>query len=305
MMQNVPAAAEVLNYLHQVIRPASGLPEAEAEMVARYGAFVGSTIESHRELDRAMNRARDIITIAAKQGRSTPSGLVILAEALVRSKGRFSRHWHAPPGGIWGCMVHANTLLPQSRRFIPLATGVACCQALQSLGAAEVRLRWVNDVLWRGLKLAGFLVESYTEPESGEEFTLVGFGINVNNREFPQELGETACALCDVLGASLPLAVVAGRFLAYLAWNFGILYREEERALREEGFSGADGGHLLLQQWRALSDSIGKTVIFGFDVMTSPQYRAEVLAVDADGGLVLRLPDNRIITEYSGEIRYL
>lgn len=305
MTHNSPRPKDVEIYLQDVVLPASGLSHDEATVVVKYGSFVGSQIETHHSLERAMDRARSIILSRSNQGTSVSSGLVILADTMTRSKGRFTRTWHAPHGGIWGCMVHANTLLPQSRRFIPMAAGVACIQALESLGTKDMSLRWVNDVLWRGKKLAGFLVESFTDPTFGEEFTLVGFGINVNNREFPGELADTACSLRDALGGKSDLSAVTTRFLAYLAWNFGILYREEERELKEMGFSGVGGGHLLLEQWRRYSDSIGRAVMFGFDVMTAPQYSAEVVAVDADGGLVLRLPDGHTITEYSGEIRYL
>ncbi len=279
--------------------------QIDAMAIGRYGAFVGSVIESHPALPRAMDHARDLINKAAHSKNSVASGTVILADTMSRSKGRFTRQWHAPPGGVWGCMIHANTLLPQSRRFIPLAAGLACCEAVRELGQANAILRWVNDVLVDGKKLAGFLVESYTEPVHGEEFTLVGFGMNVNNCSFPTELSASSISLQRLLAKEIDLSEFTALFLSRLAWNFGLLYHEEAKELKGESFSGNGGRHLLLERWLAASDTVGKKVIYGFDVMTAPQYRAQVLGVDNDGGLVLRLEDGYVKTEYSGEVRYL
>ncbi len=296
-----------MGHLHQAVQREidSGMDPLMAETVGRYGAFVGSNIESHPSLPRAMDHARSLINATVHAESSVSGGTVILADTMSRSKGRFTRHWHAPLGGVWGCLIHAETLLPQSRRFIPLATGLSCLEAVRELGGKEVSLRWVNDVLAQGRKLAGFLVESYTEPVHGEEFTLVGFGINGNNCSFPEELAASSISLQEFLGKEIDLTALSALFLSRLAWNFGLLYYEEARELKGDGFSGKGGGHLLLERWLSGSDSVGRRVLFGFDVMTAPQYRARVLGLSDDGGLILELEDGHIKTEYSGEIRYL
>jgi BirA family biotin operon repressor/biotin-[acetyl-CoA-carboxylase] ligase len=307
MTENRPAPEAVLSLLQQVQsrEKAFATGPVDAEAVGRYGAFVGSVIDSHRSLPRAMDHARGLIEKTVAANGSVVSGTVILADTMSRSKGRFARQWHAPLGGVWGCMIHANTLLPQSRRFISLAAGLACCEAVREVGGQEALLRWVNDVLVGGKKLAGFLVESYTEPVHGEEFTLVGFGINVNNCSFPTELADSSLSLKQLLAKEIDLSRLTELFLARLAWNFGLLYHEEGRELKGESFSGKGGKHLLLERWLACSDTVGKRVVYGFDVVTAPQYRAEVLGVDDDGGLILRLEDGYEKKEYSGEIRYL
>lgn len=279
--------------------------QVDAATIVRYGSIVGSVIECHASLPRAMEHARRNIATSAGSGRAFPSGTVILADTMSQCRGRFTRSWHAPPGGVWGCMVFANTLLPRSRNFIPLAAGIACCEAVREYGGTASTIRWVNDVLCNGKKLAGFLVEGYVEPVHGEEFALIGFGINVNNTSFPDELADTAVSLRQVLGKEVDIAEFTTLFLARLAWNFGILCYEEARELSGESLSGRNGRHLLLEQWLNLSDTIGRRVVYGFDVMTDPQYQAEVLGIDATGGLILALDDGFVKTELSGEVRYL
>lgn len=282
------------------------LPEnLDPHLVCRYGASIAASIECHPHLERAMSLARVQIAEKEAMGSSMISGHTILAQKMTSSKGRFTRTWHAPEGGLWGCVAHANTLLPLSRRFIPFAVGIACCETMHIFGAKSASLRWVNDVLVDGKKIAGFLVESYTAPQSGEIFNLIGFGINLNNSSFPEEIRLIATSLGEQLGTTIDVNAFAETFLAKLAWNIGLLYAEEEQYLAEERYSGEKGRHYIIDRFLALTDVVGQRVVYGFDVMESPQYEAQVLAVDNDGGLVLQLDDGYHKTEYSGEVRYL
>ncbi|WP_136796793.1 biotin--[acetyl-CoA-carboxylase] ligase [Desulfosediminicola ganghwensis] len=280
-------------------------PDIDSAAVLRYGQFVGSTIDCHESLPRAMDHARAHVHEVESQGGSVANGRVILADTMSRSKGRFTRAWHAPAGGVWGCMLHASTLLDISKRFVPLAVGVACCEAIREFGGGGANLRWVNDVLFGQRKVAGFLVEGHTGACYGEEYHLVGFGININNNSFPEELSPIATSLAKELGREFDLTDFTTTFLAKLAWNFGLIYYEEAQEMAGETYSGVEGTHRLLESWLSLSSTIGKRVVFGFDVMTSPQYEATVIGVDDGGGLQLQFDDGAMKTEYSGEIRYI
>ncbi len=305
MADNQPTPQAVLQQLRRELLAQDSDDEYNRTEIVRYGAFVASVIESHDQLPRAMDHARSLIASSANSGQSMASGTVILADEMSMCKGRFTRSWHAPRGGVWGCMVFANTLLPQWRSFISLTAGVACCEAVREICDIPSSVRWVNDVLFEGRKLAGFLVESYTEPVHREEFALVGFGINVNNTAFPAELAGSATSLGRILGRDIDLSLFTTIFLARLAYNFGILYHEEARDLRGDGFSGKQKRHLLLERWLYLSDTLGKRVRYGFDVMNAPQYLAQAIGLDPSGGLILRLADGSMKIEHSGEIRYL
>jgi len=246
--------------------------------------------------------AREQITIRERAGASVLSGTTIIADSLSGSRGRFARRWHAPPGGLWGALVVVNTLLPRSFRLLPMAAGVACCEAVHGYCPAAA-IRWINDVLIGGRKVGGFLCESFVGERSGEEYCLIGFGINVNNESFPDELRDDAISLSLATGSAVDLGEFGYRFLAALRFNIGLVHFYEEQVLGEHVDEGAE--HPLLLRWRELSDSIGRRVIYGFDVLSRPQYRAVVAGVDGEGGLCLTLPDGSRIVEHSGEIRYL
>jgi BirA family biotin operon repressor/biotin-[acetyl-CoA-carboxylase] ligase len=280
--------------------------------IFRYGAIVGSTIEHHEHLARGMDRAHRLINDTEKSKQSFPSGMVILAETMDNSKGRFERSWDAPIGGLWLTLVVVNTLLPESSRLFPLAAGTACCELLQEYNI-PARIKWVNDVLVGGKKIAGILTETSVGSHSNEEFILIGIGINANNDTFPDEIADTAVAMRPALGQTVDLTMLAAKLMVKLRWNIGLLHFEEaihlENDDRAETFPHtphivSSHKNLLLASYSKLTDIYNRRVIFGFDVQKDPQYEATILGLDETGGLILRLDDGATVVEHSGEIIY-
>lgn len=279
-------------------------PAGESDTIFRTGAYVGSVIHVFSSLDRAMDKARDHIAFQEKNGKPVANGSLILASSLSLSKGRFDRSWHAPPGGLWGCLILADTFLPLFRNLLPLIPGIACCEALHQEGASNASIRWVNDVLLQGKKQAGFLIEGFRSPVHGENFHLLGFGLNLNNNLFPPELMETAVSLAQVLNRPIDIYLFTLSFLAKLRYYTGLLLYEEEQWLVRGGGDDYKGEHPLIKRWKELSDTLGKRVRFGYDVVQNPQYEALVTAIASDGALVLKHDDGSTSVEHSGEIRY-
>ena len=282
--------------------------------VLRYGAIVGSVIEKHSHISRGAYCARQIIQTAEEKNKSFHSGTVIIADEMVQSKGRFKRYWHAPKGGLWMTLALVNTLLPESSLLLPMAAGVACCEVLQYYGIAA-HLKWVNDTLVGNRKISGILTETFTGPLSGEEYILIGIGINVNNDRFPTELSEIATSMKYCLNNEINLQEVIVKLLVKLRWNIGLLLYEEARHLEKHGGIAITGkaetgnkpedDHLLLKSYKTLTDIYNRRVLFGFDVQESPQFEAKIIGIDNSGGLILELTDSSRIVQYSGEIIYL
>lgn len=299
---------QVIQAEEHPLRSNTFAPET-VEKILRYGGVVGCVIEQHPQLSRGMDRARLLIKETEADGRSFASGTVILADELTNGQGRFKRPWHAPQGGIWLTLVIANTLLPASSRLYPLAAGVACCETIRSYGIRSAHLKWVNDVLVKGFKIAGILTETLISPRFNEEYILIGIGLNANNETFPPELSEKATAIKSLLQKEVDLTLLTARLLAKLSWNIGLLHYEEERRLQTgetlDDSLSEDAGHLLLDRWQGLSDMSGRRILFGYDVQQDPQFEARVKGLDKKGGMVLELADGATIVEYSGEIIYL
>lgn len=284
------------------------LDQESVQAILRYGAIVGSGIERFEQHGRCMDYARRLVEEHEQAGKSFPSGMVLLANELTASKGRFQRYWHAPTGGLWMTLVIVNTLLPENTHLYPLVAGLACCEAICQY-QVDARIKWVNDIHVNGKKIGGILTETMIGPKYGEEYILIGVGINVNNENFPDELASLAVSMKSLLGKNIDLDLFAARLLAKFVWNIGLLhYEEKERLACDDGTAKEKllGPQLSLNQWRHLSDTIGRRVWFGFDVQSNLQYQAEVLGLDASGGLILKnLADGVTTVEHSGEIIYI
>ena len=310
---NRPTPASLQEYLwqHELPNRQQNPQLPSPEKIIRYGAIIGSVIQCHSSMGRAMEQARQHIINLEEAGGSAASGTVILADTLMHSKGRFARTWHAPLGGLWGCLILADTFMPRARTLLPLALGVACCEAVRDLGAKKACVRWVNDVLVSGQKIGGFLVEGFRSPRYGEEYHLLGFGININNNCFPGTLADMAVSLSHTLGNPVNLHDFTLSFLAKMTWNIGLLCYEEEQDLhrdcswQDSGDSEGQKNHLLLEQWKNLSDTLGRRVLYGYDIQKNPQYEATVTGIRPDGAIVMRLDDGNQIIEHSGELQYL
>jgi len=303
-------AAETTSFLPALLAAEASLRGrdfvlADCQTILRRGGHIGSLIIHHPFLPRAMVEARQKIIGAEERGKAAVSGFLVVADRLSACQGRFHRSWHAPYGGLWGCLALANTFLPESRSLLPLAVGVAAAETVRVF-APSASLRWVNDVLLGGRKLAGFLIESFCTPLHREEFDLVGLAFNLNNQAFPTELRDHATSLAAELGQTISLPYFLALFLAKLRWNIGLLLYEEERLLASESLTEMpEHGHRLLAAWQSLNDTVGKRLRYGFDVLTNPQYEAAAIGIDKRGGLILEHADGWRRTEYSGEVRYL
>lgn len=165
----------------------------------------------------------------------TPSGTVIAAEWQHSGRGRMGRRWHAEPGGaltfslLWRFNQGASALAGLS-----LAAGVALARALSKLGVPEVRLKWPNDLLWNGGKLAGMLIELQGDA-LGPSAVVLGIGINVRlSQALRSRIDQPATDLETACGRALDRSTVLGAVLAELAPVLDAFARTGFAPLREE-----------------------------------------------------------------------
>jgi BirA family transcriptional regulator, biotin operon repressor / biotin---[acetyl-CoA-carboxylase] ligase len=134
----------------------------------------------HRRLADSTNaHARELAA------RGAPHGTLVTAGEQSAGRGRQGRTWVAPPGRALLCSL----LVRQPPRLLPLAAGVAVAEVV----GPEARLKWPNDVLVRGRKVSGILVEGRPQ----ERWAVVGIGLNVavQDDDFPSELRDVAGTL--------------------------------------------------------------------------------------------------------------
>lgn len=133
--------------------------------------------------------------LAAAAG-GAPEGSVLAAEAQTAGRGRMGRRWVAPPGAALTFSVLLRPAVPPARLgWVPLLAGVAAAAALRSETGVDARLKWPNDVLVRGRKLAGVL----SEQRAGA--VVVGIGVNVSQRAAELPAPGATSLLLELAGA--------------------------------------------------------------------------------------------------------
>ena len=128
-----------------------------------------------------------------------PGALVIAAEWQEAGRGRMGRTWHTGLGGaLTFSLVWRFTQGVGFLSGLSLAVGVALMRVLRALGIAEAGLKWPNDVVWRGGKLAGILIEMQGDT-LGPSTAVIGIGVNVR-------LSDTVRGRIDQAAADLETA---------------------------------------------------------------------------------------------------
>lgn len=136
--------------------------------------FLGKEFHWFSSLDSTQDMARKF----AYKGAS--EGAVFLAEEQKKGRGRWGRSWVSPSGGLWFSVLLKPSLEPRNIPFLSLLGGLAVVEAV-SLFRLKSQIKWPNDVLIGGKKLAGVLVEGESELDR-VHFVIIGIGINCNNR---------------------------------------------------------------------------------------------------------------------------
>jgi BirA family biotin operon repressor/biotin-[acetyl-CoA-carboxylase] ligase len=200
----------------------AGSPQAAADRAplsatALRGALVrpGAIWRDVRVVAQTGSTNTDLLA-AAKDG--APQGLVLAAESQTAGRGRMGRRWLSPPRAAltFSVLLRPGGVPPGSKGWVPLLVGVAVAAALRAEAAVDARLKWPNDVLVGGAKVAGILAE-----QSGDAI-VVGAGINVSGRraELPAA-GTTSLAMAGAACTEreqLFVSVLAEIERWYLAW---------------------------------------------------------------------------------------
>jgi BirA family biotin operon repressor/biotin-[acetyl-CoA-carboxylase] ligase len=161
--------------------------ELEGALADRSGHWLGAEARVLSETTSTMDEGWKALEAGAAHG------LVIVAEVQSAGRGSHGRAWESPPGD--DLYLSALLRLDRPRPTLTLATALAVVDAARSVGVEpeRVRVKWPNDVLIDGAKVAGILCESRSR---GKRFdAVVGIGLNVNRERFDPALEATSLRL--------------------------------------------------------------------------------------------------------------
>jgi BirA family biotin operon repressor/biotin-[acetyl-CoA-carboxylase] ligase len=237
---------------------------------------VASTNATLRELARA----------------GTPDGTVVLAERQTAGRGRGHKTWFSPAGvNLYASILFRPPIGVAAAPCFTLIASLALADAIRELGL-PVALKWPNDVLVGGRKVAGVRAETTSRGDAVDHVVLgVGVNLNVTHEALGTGLGEMArfaTSLREALGRAVDRNAFAGRFLTRLEQRLGQYQQKGESA--------------ILAEWRKLDVLTGRRVT----VREGPTvFEGRVLGVNAEGQLQVKDARKHVHRVVAAEVRLI
>lgn len=262
---------EILRYLTKDPGTASG---GSAERVSG----IGSGIYWREVTDSTNEWAKR----AAREGAD--DGCVFLAERQTAGKGRRGHIWQSLPGTSVSMSVLLRPGIPADRiSMVTLVMGLAAAEGIRRACGLEVGIKWPNDVIASEKKLCGIL----TEMNTAGGFVVTGVGININNREFPEELAGTATSLLLETGSPVSRERIAAEVLNAFREYYGLFCETGDLTL-------------LLKRYNALLVNRGRQVRV---LDQAAPFEGTALGIDSRGELLVKRADTgKMEKVYAGEV---
>ena len=227
--------------------------------------WAGKTVHFAREIDSTNLWIKRL----AKEG--APEGTLALAEFQSAGRGRLGRSWEVPEGtSVMMSILLRPKFEPQYAPMLTLVMGMAVAKAVKKL-SFDVSIKWPNDVVVSHKKICGILTEMGVR-DGKIDYAVIGVGINVNIKEFPEEMADKATSLYLESGKEFDRSQIPGLVMEAFEKYYekfaatcdlsglkeeyeSILanYNQPVRVLAKEPYEGVargitDGGELLVEK---------------------------------------------------------
>lgn len=178
-------------------------------------------------------------------------GTVVAADSQTAGRGRLSRTWFSPAGSNVYCSIVVKKPIPADRltdwlSWLPLVAALAVAEAVQTVAATTLSVKWPNDLVVADRKIGGILCESGTAQAGPYQVIGIGLNVNVDRGDFPIEIRNLATSIWQERG----MAIDRNRLLAQLL-------NELEPCIDELAERGTER---VARAYRQRCSTIGKTV---------------------------------------------
>lgn len=239
--------------------------------------FVGREILFFPSLTSTMDVARK----AAREG--AVEGTAVMARTQTAGRGRLGRVWLSPQGSLAISVILKPSLVALPRLI--MVASLAVVRTIKKVANLEAHIKWPNDVLIKGKKVCGILIENEVTGNQ-VDFAIIGIGININFNPtaFP-EISDIATSLSNELGKEISQI----EFTSVLLYDLEQLYLEAQ----------ASTATAIYEEWRDHLETLGKWIqVKAGD--TIEEGMAET--VTENGNLILRRADGSLAEVVAGDV---
>ena len=253
------------------------MPSVVAQMLRSglYTAVIGRSVRFYQSTGSTM----DDVAEWARDGAE--EGAVVVAETQSASRGRMGRRWISDEGNLYFSVLFRPE--PDALPLLSPLAGVAVARSIRQVAGLYPSIKWPNDVMIEGRKVAGILAESALSG-SQVRHAVVGIGVNVAlDVSADPEIAATATSLNHASGAENDRAELLRRILQHM----DALYLDLRR------------GRSPIAEWRRWLDTLGQRVTVTHHGMNDTGLAEDI---DEHGNLLLRTADGELLTLTAGDI---
>lgn len=231
-------------------------------------------------VDSTNNYAKRIAEEGAKEGT------LVIAEEQTGGKGRRGRGWIAPRNvNVMMTLLLRPRIQPRNASMLTLLMAMAAVRAIREVTGFQAGIKWPNDVVAGGRKVCGILTEMSSEPDY-INYVVIGIGMNVNQKDFPQEIAGTAGSLSMVLGRDISRAELTARVMEALEELYEIFLETEDMSK-------------LCREYNSVCLNIGHPIKV---LEPKNEYSGVTDGINEKGELVVKKDDGDIVCVYAGEV---
>ena len=227
----------------------------------------------------------DVAEKLARDG--VKEGVVVFADSQTKGRGRLGRKWLSPPGkGLWFSVLLRPDLRPLEATQLTVTAATALRRGIHLQTGLSPEIKWPNDILVGGKKVAGILTELSAELDRVKHVILgIGVDVNLNASEFPPELRKLATSLKAELGRPVSRPELATAILRELDADYARLCAGEFAAVADE--------------WEQHCTTLGRQVVIQIG---DRRVRGRAEALDEEGPLLLRTEHGHIERIIGGDV---
>ncbi|HNW39185.1 MAG TPA: biotin--[acetyl-CoA-carboxylase] ligase [Candidatus Omnitrophota bacterium] len=239
--------------------------------------FIGRKIHYFDYLASTMDQAMQLGMAGAV------NGTLVLAESQIKGRGRLGREWFSPKyKGIYLSLILRPRILPNACPILTLMSAVSICEAVKETTGEDAQIKWPNDVLMRGKKIAGILTEMNAEVDK-VNFVVIGIGLNVNNDK--KSLIPQATSLKESQDQDLNRVTILQELLRKIESNYFILENK--------------GSQEIINKWRNFTQTLGTRVKVCYQ---NKHIEGQAVDIDQDGALLIRKDSGLMQRISSGDV---
>lgn len=186
-------------------------------------------IRVYDSVDSSNNEAKR----AAENGAG--HGLLVIGEQQTAGRGRRGRVWDSQKGeGVFMTLLMMPDIEPANASMLTLVMGMAVRAALKDVAGLDAWIKWPNDIVCDGKKICGILTEMSAQVDY-INYIVIGVGINVHNRAFPEEVRQVATSVYEQTGRQISRARLAAECMNYFETYYACYLKTQNlEELRDE-----------------------------------------------------------------------